>query len=65
MKTYKCHKTVEAFKIAELIYCAEDSNFQLISDESEIFVVSRSWISRNPDTNKGGFLVVYNDGYTS
>lgn len=65
MKTYKCHKEVKAFKITEIVYCPEDNSFQLFNDESGIFVVSSGWISRNPDCAPGGYLVEYNDGYTS
>lgn len=69
MQQYKCHKTVKAFKILEILW-DETSHAMMIQGDGEhneigsMFFKSQEWC----DTHKakaGGYFVEYEDGYHS
>jgi hypothetical protein len=63
MKTYKCHKTVKAFKISK-IEPARAGEHRLSSAEGDQVLVMQAWLDKhNPAV--GGYFVVYKDGYES
>lgn len=61
MKTYQCHKKVQAFKISHMDYTF--NGFNVFGADCKEFV-PRSWFDKhNPEV--GGYYVKYEDGYTS
>lgn len=64
---YKCHKEVNALKIAMVAIDEEGSgSLRLIFEDTRFasIVVSQEWVStRHPED--GGYWVEYDDGYTS
>lgn len=69
MQQYKCHKTVKAFKILEILW-DETNHAMMIQGDGEhdeigsMFFKSQEWC----DTHKakaGGYFVEYEDGYHS
>ena len=70
MKTYKCHKTVKAFKILDIYKNGSAKGGWFIvsfDDGTEIrgVDVTDYWAEKNTDLNKGGYFVQYEDGYKS
>jgi hypothetical protein len=71
MKTYQCHKRVQAFKIASIEKAqgqvdpgTEMSDYELEGADGEKAVVNDGWLRRHkPDL--GGYFVRYDDGYES
>jgi len=71
LKIYKCHKTVEADKIARILKghpeSSGGSSVLLLSGDkkhAQQIKVSADWIQRH-SPEVGGYYVVYEDGYAS
>lgn len=63
MKTFKCHKTVEAFQIKTITY--EDGGVaHLLGADGEEMVMTPSWMKRH-DPQVNGYFVKYSDSYMS
>ena len=66
MKTYQCHKKVEAFQIASTIEDAARFGKVLLrsANGEDAVEVNDAWVNRhNPKI--GGYVVIYSDGYKS
>lgn len=65
MKTYKCHKSVQAEKIVRMDLSPDETGFYVMygADGSKIRC-SSEWMNKNKPYT-GGYYVVYNDGYAS
>ncbi len=65
MKTYKCHKIVDAAKIAKITPAQSEEKIHLITFESgSELLVSDVFITKHaPEI--GGYFVIYEDGYSS
>ena len=60
---WKCHKTVAAFKIAE-IQNIGNGNVQLIGENDCVFVCDAAYVDKHRP-QVGGYFVRYHDGYRS
>lgn len=63
---YKCHKTVHALRIKDIVWDADNRPTHL-SFHDEGYAprpVTMAWVTKH-DPKPGGYLVVYDDGYES
>jgi len=65
LKTYKCHKEVQAFKIKTLFkYTNGEGWLSPNNDSSDIISVTKEYMQKHKP-KIGGYYVVYEDGYQS
>lgn len=65
MKTYRCVKTVQAFKITRIVQDPPlGRDLGLRGENGEWAGVSEEWVARH-EPKLGGYYVLYKDGYAS
>lgn len=64
MKSYRCMKRVDAFKIAEVSRQGHMCGATLVGSTGDTLVVSQDFINKH-SPYRGGYLVKYKDGYCS